>query len=89
MSINTFFVELERQAGLCRTVDIAERMGVKLGNGKPLLRYPSFTLGSMEVSPLSVAGAYATFANHGVYCKATRRCQHLGPGRKDAVLRLG
>ena len=40
MSINTFFVELERQAGLCRTVDIAERMGVKLGNGKPLLRYP-------------------------------------------------
>lgn len=69
MSINTFFVELERQAGLCRTVDIAERMGVKLGNGKPLLRYPSFTLGSMEVSPLSVAGAYATFANHGVYCK--------------------
>ncbi len=69
MSINTFFVELERQAGLCRTVDVAERMGVKLGNGKPLLRYPSFTLGSMEVSPLSVAGAYATFANHGIYCK--------------------
>lgn len=69
MSINTFFVELERQAGLCRTVDVAERMGVKLGNGKPLLRYPSFTLGSMEVSPLSVAGAYAAFANHGVYCR--------------------
>ena len=69
MSVNTYFVELQRRAGLCRTVDIAERMGVKLGNGKPLLRYPSFTLGSMEVSPLSVAGAYAAFANHGVYCK--------------------
>ncbi len=69
MSINTFFVELERRAGLCRTVDIAERMGVKLGSGKPLLRYPSFTLGSMEVSPLSVAGAYAAFANHGIYCR--------------------
>ncbi len=69
MSINTFFVELQRRAGLCRTVDIAERMGVKLGNGKPLLRYPSFTLGSMEVSPLSVASAYATVANHGIYCR--------------------
>ncbi len=69
MSINTFFVELQRQAGLCRTVDIAERMGVKLGNGKPLLRYPSFTLGSMEVSPLSVASAFATVANHGIYCR--------------------
>ena len=69
MSVNTYFVELQRRAGLCRTVDIAERMGVKLGNGEPLLRYPSFTLGSMEVSPLSVAGAYAAFANHGVYCK--------------------
>lgn len=69
MSVNTYFVELQRRAGLCRTVDIAERMGVKLGSGKPLLRYPSFTLGSMEVSPLSVAGAYATFANHGVYCR--------------------
>ena len=67
MSINTFFVELEREAGLCRTVDVAERMGVTLGNGKPLLRYPSFTLGSMEVAPLQVAGAYAAFANHGIY----------------------
>ncbi|MGB3674213.1 MAG: transglycosylase domain-containing protein, partial [Candidatus Nanopelagicales bacterium] len=69
MSVNTYFVELQRRAGLCRTVDIAERLGVKLGNGEPLLSSPSFTLGSMEVSPLSVAGAYAAFANHGVYCK--------------------
>ncbi|MEI6620382.1 MAG: transglycosylase domain-containing protein [Actinomycetes bacterium] len=70
LSVNTYFMELERQAGLCRTVDIAERMGVTLANGKPLLRYPSFTLGTMEVSPLAVAGAYATMANHGVYCRS-------------------
>jgi len=68
-SVNTFFVALEREAGLCRTVDVAERSGVTLANGQPLLRYPSFTLGSMEVSPLSVASAYATMANHGMYCK--------------------
>lgn len=68
-SANTYFVELERRTGLCKVVDTAEKMGVTLGNGKPLLRYPSFTLGSMEVSPLTLAGAYATIANHGVYCR--------------------
>lgn len=69
LSINTYFMELEKQAGLCRTVDVAERMGVTLANGDPLLRYPSFTLGSMEISPLALAGAYATVANHGIYCR--------------------
>jgi membrane peptidoglycan carboxypeptidase len=69
LSINTYFVELERQAGLCRTVDVAERLGVTLANGKRVPRYPSFTLGSMEVSPLTVAAAYAGLANHGVFCK--------------------
>jgi membrane peptidoglycan carboxypeptidase len=69
MSVNTYFVELQRRAGLCRVVDVADRMGVTLGNGEELNRYPSFTLGSMEVSPLSVAGAYAGFANHGIFCR--------------------
>lgn len=68
-SVNTYFVELQRRAGLCHTVEIADKMGIKLATGKPLLRYPSFTLGSMEVSPLALASAYATVANHGVYCR--------------------
>ena len=29
----------------------------------------SFTLGSTEISPLTLANAYATVAAHGVYCK--------------------
>jgi len=68
-SVNTYFVELQRQAGLCRVVDVADRMGVTLGNGEELNRYPSFTLGSMEVSPVALAGAYAGFANHGEFCR--------------------
>ncbi len=67
-SINTYFVELQRRAGLCNTVDMAERMGVTLANGEDLPRFPSFTLGSMEVSPLALANAYATAAAHGRYC---------------------
>lgn len=67
-SINTYFMALEERTGLCRPPEIAESMGVRLGSGEPLLRVPSFTLGTMEVTPLQVANAYATFANHGAYC---------------------
>ncbi|MFM9135695.1 MAG: transglycosylase domain-containing protein, partial [bacterium] len=68
-STNTYFVTLAERYGLCRQAEIAESMGVKLATGDPLLRVPTFSLGTMEVSPLSMANAYATFANHGTYCK--------------------
>ncbi len=68
-SVNTYFMTIEERTGLCRPAEIAESMGVRLGNGDPLLRVPSFTLGTMEVTPLAMANAYATFAAHGVYCK--------------------
>ena len=68
-SVNTYFMALEQRTGLCRPAEIAESMGVTLANGDPLQRVPSFTLGTMEVSPLAMAGAFATFANHGEFCK--------------------
>lgn len=67
-STNTYFVTLAERFGLCRQAEIAEDMGVRLATGDPLLRVPTFSLGTMEVSPLSMAGAYAAFANHGVFC---------------------
>ena len=68
-SVNTYFMAIEQRTGLCRPVEIAESMGVTLADGNPLLAVPTFTLGTMEVSPLAMANAFATFANHGVYCK--------------------
>jgi len=68
-STNTYFMTVEERTGVCRPADIAESMGVRLGNGDQLLRVPSFTLGTMEVTPLAMANAYATFAAHGMYCK--------------------
>jgi membrane peptidoglycan carboxypeptidase len=68
-STNTYFVTLAERYGLCRQAEIAEEMGVRLATGDPLLRVPTFSLGTMEVSPLSMAGAYAAFANHGTYCQ--------------------
>ncbi|WP_158079109.1 transglycosylase domain-containing protein [Actinomadura sp. CNU-125] len=61
-SVNTFFLKLEKEVGLCDTVEMAEELGMKQANGKPLEQYPSFTLGSNPVSPLRLAAAYAAFA---------------------------
>ncbi|MFC3764716.1 transglycosylase domain-containing protein [Tenggerimyces flavus] len=70
-SVNTFFVNLERQTGLCAPATIAANAGIKRGDGKPLKQVGSFTLGVNEVTPLSMAEAYATFAARGKHCNAT------------------
>ncbi|GAA1824960.1 transglycosylase domain-containing protein [Microlunatus capsulatus] len=72
-SVNTYFVQLELAAGLCNVTKMAEKVGVKLGTqDRDLVDFyqsiPSFTLGSVEVSPLSMAEAYATYAARGVHC---------------------
>jgi membrane peptidoglycan carboxypeptidase len=67
-SVNTFFTELERQVGLCDVVRTAEKLGVHSATGAPMGLPASFTLGSPEVSPLTVANAYATLAARGRYC---------------------
>jgi membrane peptidoglycan carboxypeptidase len=77
-SVNTFFVELEKRAGVCETVDVAKRLGVRHATGEELgellpsgatAEVASFTLGSTEVSPLTMANAYATVSAHGEYCQ--------------------
>ena len=76
-SVNTYFIQLELAAGMCRVTKMAEKLGVKVGTaiGAPpvdiVKEYndkPSFTLGTAEVSPLSMAEAYATFAARGIHC---------------------
>ena len=65
-SVNTYFAQLERDAGLCNTVKAAESMGIVLPKDGEV---PSFTLGVTDVSPLDMAAAYATPASGGMYCK--------------------
>jgi membrane peptidoglycan carboxypeptidase len=73
-SVNTYFAQLEKQAGLCNTVRAAESMGIKVPfdpDADPPVtnQVPSFTLGVTSVSPLDMAAAYATPASGGMYCK--------------------
>jgi membrane peptidoglycan carboxypeptidase len=78
-SINVFYAELERKVGLCNVVHTAVDLGMTRADGTSLLSwdgkhvppaddFPSFTLGSVNVSPLSMAAAYATVAARGTYC---------------------
>ncbi|MDT0445365.1 transglycosylase domain-containing protein [Streptomyces johnsoniae] len=67
-SVNTYFVELEREAGLCETMRTAAEMGVERGDNEPLAAVPSLTLGSETIAPLQIANVYATFAARGMYC---------------------
>src|SRR3569833_3266721 len=68
-SVNTFFLNLEKQVGLCDTVKMAVLFGLCCADGKPLQQVASFTLGPNTVSPLRLAAAYAAFGARGKYCE--------------------
>jgi len=76
LSVNTFFAQLEQLTGICQPFQLAKDLGVRLTNPKPnpdgygAERTPSFTLGTVDVSPLEMAEAYATFAGRGLHCVA-------------------
>jgi membrane peptidoglycan carboxypeptidase len=81
-SVNIYFGMLERKVGLCNVVKTAAALGVTRADGRSLLKWdgkynppaddlPSFTLGSVNVSPMSMAAAYATVAARGMYCTPT------------------
>jgi penicillin-binding protein 1A len=62
-SINVPAVKLHDLIGGKRVVDFAHRCGIKT----PLPTWPSVALGSTDLIPLEVAGAYATIANQGTH----------------------
>jgi membrane peptidoglycan carboxypeptidase len=74
LSVNTYFAQLEAETGICNPYKMAQSMGVELTqpgpnkNGFGAERVPSFTLGVPSVSPLEMAGAYATVAARGLHC---------------------
>ncbi|MFE1168719.1 transglycosylase domain-containing protein [Nocardiopsis sp. NPDC058789] len=68
-SVNTYFAQLQKRVGLCETSEMAEKAGVHRADGGDLGVWSSFTLGDQEVSPLTVASSYATFAARGEYCE--------------------
>ncbi|MGO4175594.1 transglycosylase domain-containing protein [Bosea sp. TAF32] len=61
LSLNTVAVKLNMEVGPKAVVQTAHRLGIT----SPLQAAPSIALGTSEVTPLELVGAYATFANGG------------------------
>src|SRR5690606_13348545 len=68
-SVNTFFMRLQQHVGLCDTVKMAKKLGLKRADGQKLGEFETFTLGINEVDPVTVANTYATLGARGKYCK--------------------
>ncbi|MGH3360303.1 MAG: penicillin-binding transpeptidase domain-containing protein, partial [Nocardioidaceae bacterium] len=64
-SVNTYFAQLERLVGLCRTTTMARNLGLDFPQFQEV---GPFTLGVVDVSPLDMAAAYAAFPARGMYC---------------------
>ena len=60
-SVNTITVNLAQEVGVPKVVEAAKRLGIT----SPLEANASLPLGTNEVTPLELTGAYATFANGG------------------------
>lgn len=72
-SVNTYYVQLEQQVGMCPVTKMAKRLGLEMSSGEDIVekynQIPAFTLGSVEVTPLSMVEAYGTFAARGKHCE--------------------
>mgnify|MGYP001813280027 CR=1 FL=1 len=64
-SVNTITARLIDKVGPRTVVDLAQRLGIK-SNIAPV---PSIALGTPDLSVYEMVGAYASFANKGVYTK--------------------
>src|SRR5471032_1263941 len=60
-SVNTITVNLAQEVGVPKVVEAAKRLGIT----SPLEANASLPLGTNEVTPLELTGAYAAFANGG------------------------
>ncbi len=91
-SVNSAYVDMESQLDLCDVAQTAEALGVHRAapvsssancgvapTGVPTC-FPSLTLGILNVSPLTMASAYATFAAGGRYCPPDPVLRILGRG---------
>ena len=68
-SVNGVFFSMAKQLDLCDIRDVAASLGVERANGKPLETNPGSIIGTNEVTPLSMASAYAAVAALGKWCK--------------------
>jgi penicillin-binding protein 1A len=76
-SDNTVYAQLTLDVGPRYVWNMAHRLGIRMVPDKP---YASIGLGSLAVSPLDMAAAYATFPAMGIYAKPMAITKVVLPG---------
>jgi penicillin-binding protein 1A len=76
-SDNTVYAQLTLDVGPQYVYNMARRLGVHMSPDKPVA---SIGLGSLSVSPLDMAAAYATFPAMGIYAKPMAITKVILPG---------
>ncbi len=73
VSSNAAAVRVSQTVGIANVIDAARRSGIR----SALPNYPAMALGAVEVTPLELVAAYATFANGGlrVHPRLVRRIE--------------
>ncbi len=82
-SVNGAFISMALQLDQCAIRGMAESLGVERADGDPLKTNPSAVLGTNEITPLGMAGAYATIAAGGRYCEPIVVDRVIGPDGND------
>ncbi|MFI5758008.1 transglycosylase domain-containing protein [Streptomyces sp. NPDC051569] len=85
-SVNTYFIQMISQTGICPVTEMAGKLGVARADGKKLGAGPAIALGTEEMSPLTMAGAYATFASRGTHCTPIAIESITGPDKKPLAV---
>ncbi|MCK6068496.1 MULTISPECIES: transglycosylase domain-containing protein [Microbacterium] len=71
-SLNSGYVAMAAELDLCDIANVVKKMGVTYGDGSDIpMAVANDVIGSANVSPLAMAGAFATVANNGVHCQPT------------------
>ena len=82
-SVNVAFITMAQKLDLCEIRSTAMAMGVHRADGAELDAYPSATIGTNELAPLTMAGAIATIGANGVYCAPTIIDKVVGPDGRE------
>lgn len=69
-SLNSGYLAMAERLDLCDIAKAVKKMGVTTGDGHEItMSVANNVIGDSNVSPLAMAGAYATIANNGIYCE--------------------
>ena len=68
-SINGIFFSMASQLDLCNIRNVAASLGVERADGNELQTNPASIIGTNEVTPLSLASAYAAIGAGGLWCE--------------------